>query len=43
MAVTMELEESASDSKLNKDNNSKKELRPYSAVSLTKLDHGPGL
>ncbi|CAB3248246.1 unnamed protein product [Arctia plantaginis] len=37
----MELEESASDSKLNKDNTSKKELRPYSAVSLTKLDHGP--
>lgn len=42
MAVTMELEESASDSKLHKDSTAKKELRPSSAVSFSKSDHGPG-
>lgn len=43
MAVTMELEESASDSKIHRDSTSKKELRPSSAVSLSKSEHGPGL
>jgi hypothetical protein len=42
MAVTMELEESVSDSKLHKDSTAKKELRPLSAVSFSKSDHGPG-
>ncbi|XP_028159213.1 tubulin glycylase 3A-like isoform X1 [Ostrinia furnacalis] len=41
MAVTMDLEESASDSKLHKDSTAKKELRPSSAVSFSKSDHGP--
>ncbi|XP_050685517.1 tubulin glycylase 3A-like isoform X2 [Leptidea sinapis] len=41
MAVTMEIEESVSDSKLHKSSTSKKELRPSSAVSLSKSDHGP--
>ncbi|RVE54649.1 hypothetical protein evm_000770 [Chilo suppressalis] len=41
MAVTMELEESVSDSKLHKDSTNKKELRPLSAVSFSKSDHGP--
>lgn len=43
MAVTMELEESASDSKLHRDSTAKKELRPSSAVSFSKSEHGPGL
>lgn len=42
MAVTMELEESASDSKLHKDSIAKKELRPSSAVSFSRSEHGPG-
>lgn len=42
MAITMELEESVSDSKLHKESVAKKELRPSSAVSLSKSDHGPG-
>ncbi|KAJ8726163.1 hypothetical protein PYW07_000861 [Mythimna separata] len=37
----MELEESASDSKLHRDSTSKKELRPSSAVSLSKSENGP--
>ncbi|XP_045511626.1 tubulin glycylase 3A-like isoform X2 [Colias croceus] len=41
MAVTMDLEESVSDSKLHKDSIAKKEFRPTSAVSLSKSDHGP--
>ncbi|KAJ0181648.1 hypothetical protein K1T71_002370 [Dendrolimus kikuchii] len=41
MAIRMELEESASDSKLHKDSIGKKELRPSSAVSISKSDHGP--
>ncbi|XP_037297927.1 tubulin glycylase 3A isoform X1 [Manduca sexta] len=41
MAVTMELEESASDSKLHKDSTAKKELRPSSAISLSKSENGP--
>ncbi|CAH0700801.1 unnamed protein product [Spodoptera exigua] len=41
MAVTMELEESASDSKLHRDSTAKKELRPSSAVSFSKSEHGP--
>ncbi|XP_045777803.1 tubulin glycylase 3A-like isoform X4 [Maniola jurtina] len=40
MAVTMELEESASDSKLHKESLAKKELRPSSAVSFSKSEHG---
>ncbi|XP_052747137.1 tubulin glycylase 3A-like [Bicyclus anynana] len=40
MAVTMELEESVSDSKLHKESVAKKELRPTSAVSLSKSEHG---
>lgn len=40
MAVTMELEESVSDSKLHKDSTSKKELRPSSALSVSKSEHG---
>lgn len=40
MAVTMELEESVSDSKLHKDSTAKKELRPSSAVSFSKSEHG---
>lgn len=40
MAVTMELEESVSDSKLHKDSAAKKELRPSSAVSFSKSDNG---
>lgn len=42
MAVTMDLEESASDSKLHKDSAAKKEFRPSSAVSVSKSEHGPG-
>ncbi|XP_041972719.1 tubulin glycylase 3A-like isoform X2 [Aricia agestis] len=42
MALTMALEESASDSKLHKESLSKKELRPSSAVSISKSEHGPG-
>ncbi|XP_026738592.1 tubulin glycylase 3A-like isoform X3 [Trichoplusia ni] len=41
MAVTMELEESASDSKLHRDSTAKKELRPSSAVSFSRSEHGP--
>ncbi|XP_026756973.2 tubulin glycylase 3A-like isoform X1 [Galleria mellonella] len=41
MAVTMELVESASDSKLHKNSAAKKELRPSSAISLSKSEHGP--
>ncbi|CAK1603439.1 unnamed protein product [Parnassius mnemosyne] len=41
MAITMELEESTSDSKLHKESVSKKELRPLSAVSYSRSDHGP--
>ncbi|XP_061706951.1 tubulin glycylase 3A-like isoform X1 [Cydia pomonella] len=41
MAITMELEESVSDSKLHKDSTAKKELRPTSAVSLCKSENGP--
>ncbi|XP_047042084.1 tubulin glycylase 3A-like isoform X2 [Helicoverpa zea] len=41
MAVTMELEESASDSKLHRDSTGKRELRPSSAVSFSKSEHGP--
>ncbi|XP_075991999.1 tubulin glycylase 3A-like isoform X6 [Anticarsia gemmatalis] len=41
MAVTMELEESASDSKLHKDSTLKKELRPSSAVSFSRSEHAP--
>ncbi|XP_049876528.1 tubulin glycylase 3A-like [Pectinophora gossypiella] len=41
MAVTMELEESVSDSKLHKDSTAKNELRPSSAVSLSKSENGP--
>ncbi|CAG5056553.1 unnamed protein product [Parnassius apollo] len=37
----MELEESISDSKLHKESVSKKELRPLSAVSYSRSDHGP--
>ncbi|XP_047506947.1 tubulin glycylase 3A-like isoform X1 [Pieris napi] len=40
MAITMDLEESVSDSKLHKESISKKELRPSSAVSISKSDHG---
>lgn len=40
MAIMMALEESASDSKLHKDSISKRELRPVSAVSLSKSDQG---
>ncbi|CAK1549672.1 unnamed protein product [Leptosia nina] len=40
MAITMDLEESVSDSKLHKESIAKKELRPTSAVSLSKSDHG---
>ncbi|KAL4715089.1 hypothetical protein ACJJTC_012136 [Scirpophaga incertulas] len=40
MAVTMELEESASDSKLHKESAAKKELRPSSAISFSKSEHG---
>lgn len=43
MAITMELEESASDSKLHKESLVKKELRPSSAVSFSKSEHGPGV
>lgn len=43
MAITMDLEESVSDSKLLKESIAKKELRPASAVSLSKSDHGLGL
>lgn len=43
MAITMDLEESVSDSKLHKDSTAKKELRPSSAVSLSKSENGPGL
>lgn len=39
----MVLEESVSDSKLHKESASKKDLRPSSAVSLSKSDHGPGI
>nr|XP_021182875.2 tubulin glycylase 3A isoform X2 [Helicoverpa armigera]XP_049708273.1 tubulin glycylase 3A-like isoform X2 [Helicoverpa armigera] len=41
MAVTMELEESASDSKLHRDSTGKRDLRPSSAVSFSKSEHGP--
>ncbi|XP_013181233.1 PREDICTED: tubulin glycylase 3A-like [Papilio xuthus] len=41
MAVTMALEESSSDSKLHKDSTNKKELRPLSAVSYSRSEHGP--
>ncbi|XP_073941050.1 tubulin glycylase 3A-like, partial [Choristoneura fumiferana] len=41
MAITMDLEESVSDSKLHKDSTAKKELRPSSAVSLSKSENGP--
>ncbi|CAG9567443.1 unnamed protein product [Danaus chrysippus] len=40
MAVTMDLEERASDSKLHKESLVKKELRPSSAVSFSKSEHG---
>lgn len=43
MAVTMDLEERASDSKLHKESLVKKELRPSSAVSFSKSEHGTGL
>lgn len=42
MAVMMELEESVSDSKLHKESTAKKDLRPSSAISFSKSDHGPG-
>ncbi|XP_028035824.1 tubulin glycylase 3A-like isoform X1 [Bombyx mandarina] len=41
MAVMMELEESVSDSKLHKESTAKKDLRPSSAISFSKSDHGP--
>ncbi|XP_072937307.1 tubulin glycylase 3A-like isoform X2 [Epargyreus clarus] len=41
MAITMELEESASDSKLHKESVVKKELRPTSAISFSKSEHAP--
>ncbi|XP_050362260.1 tubulin glycylase 3A-like isoform X1 [Nymphalis io] len=41
MAITMDLEETASDSKLHKESLAKKELRPSSAVSFSKSEHGP--
>ncbi|CAH2104930.1 unnamed protein product [Euphydryas editha] len=41
MAITMELEESASDSKLHKESIAIKELRPSSAVSISKSENGP--
>ena len=42
MAITMDLGESASDSKFLKESLAKRELRPSSAVSFSKSDHGPG-
>lgn len=39
----MDLEESVSDSKLHKESIAKKELRPSSAISISKSDHGLGL
>ncbi|XP_053625443.1 tubulin glycylase 3A-like isoform X1 [Plodia interpunctella] len=41
MAVTMELEESASDSKIPRESSVKKERRPSSAVSLKTSEYGP--
>lgn len=42
MAVTMELEETASDSKLLKESATKKEFRPASAVSYSKSEKASG-